>query len=314
MPASRPPLFENGDAAETLRRHLDDRLGHPGVRVDARHAVAGVHHFPHMSQLGPELAAWMKRTEVEGGEAAALEQRDRQRVAQHELHRRRGGRGEPVGAGLRRARHRETNVGLAAERAVGLGGHRDQRNGVALGESHDRRQFRRLARPGDGQHDVADLHHAEVAVTGLGRMDEEGGLAGRGEGRRDLARDMPGFADAGHDNAAGRGRDRLDRFRECGPKPALARGPDRLLERFQALALVGDGAERRQDGAGLLLNHLPVFIIRGGDWKTPRSAGYGPRSTALPGEPQPAQFLLEPWRNVAAVEREGEVGAEKSEL
>ena len=104
MPASRPPLFENGDAAETLRRHLDDRLGHPGVRGDARHAVAGVHDFPHMRQLGPELAAWMKRAEVERGEAAALEQRDRQRVAQHELHRRRGGRGfEPVGAGLRRA-------------------------------------------------------------------------------------------------------------------------------------------------------------------------------------------------------------------
>ena len=31
-----PPLFENRDAAETLRRHLDDRLRHPGVRVDAR--------------------------------------------------------------------------------------------------------------------------------------------------------------------------------------------------------------------------------------------------------------------------------------
>ena len=147
----------------------------------------------------------MKRTEVEGGESAALEQRDRQRVAQHQLHRRRGGRGEAVGAGLRRAGHRETNVGLAAERALGLGGHRDQRNGVAFGESDDGRQFRRLARPGDGQHDIADLHHAEVAVARLSRMDEEGGLAGRSEGRCDLARDKPGFANAGHDNAAGRG-------------------------------------------------------------------------------------------------------------
>ena len=238
-----------------------------------------------MREFGPELAARMKGAEIERGEAPALEQRDRQRVAQHQLHRRRGGGGEPVGAGLRRARHRETNVGLAAERAVGLSGHGDQRNGVALGERDDRRQFRRLARPGDGEHDIADLHHAEVAVTGLSRVDEEGWLTGRGEGRRDLARDMPGFADAGHDDPAGRGRDRLDRFRERGPKSALARGPDRLLERLQALTLVGDGAERREGGAGLLLNHGPLSIIRGREWKTPRCEERG--ATARPSRPEP---------------------------
>ena len=47
----------------------------------------------------------------------------------------------------------------------------------------------------------------------------------------------------------------LDRLGECGAKAAFASCPDRLLERFEALALVGDGAERRKDGAGLLLNH-----------------------------------------------------------
>ena len=249
----------------------------------------------------------MKGAEIERGEAAALEQRDRQRVPQHQLHRRRGRRSEPVGAGLRRARHRETDVGLAAERAVGLSGHGDQRNGVALGEGDDRRQFRRLARPGDGQHDIADLHHAEVAVTGLGRVDEEGRLAGRGEGRGDLARDMPGFADAGHDHPAGRGRDRLDRFRERRPKSALARGPDRLLERLQALTLVGDGAERREDGAGLLLNHAPAVYHSRARMENAAISRKG--STALAGKAQPAQFLLEPGRKVAAVEREGEVGA-----
>ena len=105
-------------------------------------------------------------------------------------------------------------------------------------------------------------------MAGLGRMDEEGRLAGRSEGRRDLARDMAGFADAGHDDAAGRSRDRLDRFRERGSKAALACRPDRFLERIEALALGGDGAERRQDGAGLLLNHPPLFTIRGREWKT----------------------------------------------
>ena len=130
---------------------------------------------------------------------------DRQRVAQHQLHCRRGGRREPVGASLRRGRHREANIGLAAERAVGVGGHRDQGNGVAFGERHDRRQFHRLARPRDGQHDVAGLNHAEIAVARLRRMNEECGLAGRGKGRRNLARDMAGFADAGHDDTTGRG-------------------------------------------------------------------------------------------------------------
>src|SRR3984957_18205633 len=37
-------------------------------------------------------------------------------------------------------------------------------------------------------------------------------------------------------------------------------------------------------------------------------------SAALPGEPQPPQFLLEPRRQVATVERESEVGAEKSQF
>src|ERR1700733_14956647 len=39
-----------------------------------------------------------------------------------------------------------------------------------------------------------------------------------------------------------------------------------------------------------------------------------PGSDALRGKAQPAQLLLEPGSNVAAVEREGEVGAEKSKL
>ena len=248
-------VLEHGDAAEALRGHFDDRLGHPGGNRDARNAVAGVHDFAHMGEFRPELAAWMKSAEVERGEAAALEQRDRQRVAEHELHRRRGRRGEPVGAGLRRTGHRQADIGLAAEGAVGLSGHRDQRNGVALGESDDRRQFRRLARPGDGEHDVARLHHAEVAVARLGRMDEKGRRSGRGKGRRDLARDMPGFADAGHNDAAARGRDDLDRLGECGAKAAFASFPQRRLERIEALALGADGAERRKNGAGLLLNH-----------------------------------------------------------
>ena len=68
----------------------------------------------------------------------------------------------------------------------------------------------------------------------------------------------------------------------------------------------------RTPTARMLLNHLPMFIIRRRDWKMDQLIWT--KSTALPGKPQPAQFLLEPWRNVAAGEREGQVGTEKSEL
>ena len=66
--------------------------------MPAWNAVAGVHDFSHMRQLGSELSLGMKRAEVERGEAAALEQRDPQRFAQNELNRSRCSRGKPAGA------------------------------------------------------------------------------------------------------------------------------------------------------------------------------------------------------------------------
>ena len=106
MPASRPPSSNTATQPKPFDVISTIASAIRAFAADARHAVAGVHDLPHMRELGPELAARMKGAEIERGEAAPLEQRDRQRIAQHELHRRRGGRGlEPVGAGLRRARH-----------------------------------------------------------------------------------------------------------------------------------------------------------------------------------------------------------------
>src|SRR5208282_4441800 len=50
-------VFEHRYAAEALRRHLDDRLGHPGARLDPRDALAGMHDVADMGEPGPELAA-----------------------------------------------------------------------------------------------------------------------------------------------------------------------------------------------------------------------------------------------------------------
>ena len=70
-------------------------------------------------------------------------------------------------------------------------------------------QFRALARPRHGDDGVVLGDHAEIAVIGFRRMDEEGRRAGRGERGGDLGADMAAFADAGDDDAA------VDRAKPC---------------------------------------------------------------------------------------------------
>ena len=62
--------------------------------------------------------------------------------------------------------------------------------------------------------DVVVRDHAEVAVARLGGVHEERGRAGAREGGGDLARDVPGLADAAHDHAAAAGKDQAQRFEE----------------------------------------------------------------------------------------------------
>ena len=188
----------------------------------------------------------MQDAKIARREAAAFEQRDSQRVAEHELHRRRRGWRKAVRAGLVGSRQGEADVGLAAERALRARGHGDERNGVASGEGDDRREFDRLARPGQGEYDIAALQHAEVAVARLGRMDEGGGLTGRGERRRDLAGDVAGLAHASDDDAAARRGDRLHRLQE-GVAEAAPGGPAhrcRRARRARAVRCRGFGAPR----------------------------------------------------------------------
>src|ERR1700722_3023317 len=56
----------------------------------------------------------------------------------------------------------------------------------------------------------------------------------------------------------------------------------------------------------------PLSIIRRREWKR-RDERAALRSAALADKAQPAQFLLEPWCKVAAVEREGDIGGEEPE-
>jgi hypothetical protein len=54
---------------------------------------------------------------------------------------------------------------------------------------------------GNGNQGIVGGDHAEVAVRRFGRMHEQRRRAGRGQRGGDLAADVAGFADAGHDDA-----------------------------------------------------------------------------------------------------------------
>ena len=112
----------------------------------------------------------------------------------------------------------------------------------ALGVGDDVGQLARLAGLGQRQDHVVRADHAEVAVAGLGGMDEEGRRAGGGEGGGDLARHVAGLAHAGADDPA------LRRRTGCRPprrrrRPGRRPGPQRLGLGGQHPAADGDGVE-----------------------------------------------------------------------
>src|SRR5438067_1939063 len=78
--------IDDADAAEGLRCHLGDRLRHAAADYRERDLAAGMHDVAHEFEHRAEPAAGVQAAEVDGGEAAALQQRDRDRVAERRLH------------------------------------------------------------------------------------------------------------------------------------------------------------------------------------------------------------------------------------
>ncbi len=94
-----------------------------------------------------------------------------------------------------------------------------ERGAEALQRLEQPREFLGLAAVRQRDHDVARLDHAEVAVHGLGRVQEEGGRAGARERRGDLAADDARLAHAGDDDAAAAVADQRDGAREALVEP-----------------------------------------------------------------------------------------------
>ena len=87
-----------------------------GAERHERHRVAGMHDLADLGQAGAELAARMEGAEMVRREAARLQQRDRERIADDQLQQRRRRRRQPVRAGLRRLRQQQHHVGFARQR------------------------------------------------------------------------------------------------------------------------------------------------------------------------------------------------------
>src|SRR5262249_6686467 len=96
-------------------------------------------------------------------------------------------------------------------------------------------------------HDVVGGDHAEVAMARFGGMDEERGRARTGERRRDLARNVAGFADAGHHDAPTARLDDADRLDE-----ALVQPRRECLHRLRLRGQHFSGEREQRLGGGML--------------------------------------------------------------
>ena len=112
-------VYDRSDA-ETLLRHLVDRLAHRRRLVHRGQRVAGVHELVDSQEALAEAAAGVEAGEVIGREAAGLEQRHGQSVAEREGRGGRGGRREVERAGLLVDRRVEMDVGVARRGLCGL--------------------------------------------------------------------------------------------------------------------------------------------------------------------------------------------------
>src|SRR5207247_11123384 len=97
---------------------------------------------------------------------------------------------------------------------------------AALHLRNDAQQLLALAAVRDGDEHVARLDHAEVAVVGLGRMQEIRRRAGAGKRGGDLARDVARLADAAHHHTTAALADQGERAQE-----ALVDARDERLDR-----------------------------------------------------------------------------------
>jgi hypothetical protein len=98
----------------------------------------------------------------------------------------------------------ERHVAGARERGIEIAAEGDERVADALKCREQAQDLFCFARSGEREHEIALHEHANIAVHRLGRMQEERGRTGRGEGGGDLLGDDAALAHTGDDDAAAR--------------------------------------------------------------------------------------------------------------
>ena len=156
-----------------------------------------------------------------GREAAGLHQCDRQGVTDGHRHSRTCGGRESFGICFALDAGVEHHVHLARQGRGRIAQDPDERR-PEFAECRDQiEQFGGRTAFGDHQDGIAGLAHAQIAMSGLGGMQKDGGCASALERRRDLAGDVPGFADARDDQFPGMAQ---NQFHRCDQVAVQARG------------------------------------------------------------------------------------------
>jgi len=189
--------------AEPLAAHLDQARAQWRRRTNHRQVVAPAHDvFDVHQQTTSEGATRVGTRKIFRRESARLEDGDSERIAHGQRGRGAGGRRKIQRTRFGRYAHVESNRRIARQGRAALATQCDQRHIEPLDDRQDRQQFVGLAGIGKGQNHVLDGDHADVAVDGLGRVQEKSGAAGAGERRRDLVADVPRFPHARDDDTA----------------------------------------------------------------------------------------------------------------
>src|SRR5262249_50618139 len=215
---------DDGGHPEALAADLRNAVTERRAVAHARQPVAAAHQVLDAQEPAPERAAGVEDREVVGREAALLEERHRQRVAEGHRRRRAGGRREAERAGLLGYAHVERDVRRAGERRGGRAAAGGERDAEALREGEQAEDLPGLAAVRRGDQHVAGREYAQIAVTALAAVQEERGGPGAGQRRRDLARHDAGLAHAGDDDLAAARQQHVERAIERRPEALAHRG------------------------------------------------------------------------------------------
>ena len=193
-PTSRSPSSTSAKG----RRDLAIARTHSRTGVPTRTTGIGSRDItsPHTGEATTEASARVQLGEIFLVKALNSNQRDGERITHGEGREGRARGGEVVRTDLALHAHIEHHVGLAGEQRVRVADDGNGRHTFALKVRQEAHDLVGAAAIGDEDDGILLGDHPEIAVIGLGRVNEERWRSRAGEGGRDLSTDEARLADA----------------------------------------------------------------------------------------------------------------------